>query len=135
MAQRALSNPQVEVNNDAIAIVPNTLMYDAGEGEVNVRAASAGGDNSVSIHTVNAETKISKVMFEVYVTPELDALISEWKRQPSENVIAFSENAGGGTTVTRTFNGMSLMNPVERHPTADGTVSLEFSGDPMVASA
>ena len=134
MSIRALSNPQVEVNNQNIAIVPNSLSYQGGEGDINVRAASGGGDSVQTVHTVDAESKISKVMFDVYMTIELDALISEWKGTPGGVVVAFSELLGDGDTLVRTFNGMSLMNHPERNPTADGVVSLEFMGDPMVAS-
>ena len=134
MASRGLSNPQIEVNNENLAIVPNTLSYQAGEGDTNVRAASGGGESTQTVHTVDAESRISMVKFQVYVTSEIDALISEWKAQPGENVVSFSEASSASTTVTRTFNGMSLMNHPERNPTADGTIELEFAGDPMVAS-
>jgi len=127
-----LSNPQVTVNNQPLDIVPNTLTYDAGEGEINVRAASGGGGRATTVHTVNAETKMSKVTFEVYLTPEVDGLISEWKLAINANAISFSERVAGNS-VTRTFPNCSLINAVERSASADGTVSLEFSGDPMIS--
>lgn len=128
---RALSTPQVNINNVNIAIVPNSLRYDGGEGEVNVRTASAGGNSVESVHTSNAETKIGKVMIDVYLDTELDAFIAVWKGAIGENSISFSERFDNGTAVTRSFDRMSLINNVERNASADGVTSLEFEGDPM----
>lgn len=129
MASIALSVASVTINNVSIAIVPNSLTYDAGEGEINVRSAMSGG-RAVSVHTINAETRISKVTFEMYNTSELDGQISEWKQNIGGNVISFISTVNGSPT-TRDFTGMSLINPVERMISADGTISLEWSGDPM----
>lgn len=128
---RALSVPQVTINNENFRIVPNSLVYDGGEGEINVRAASGGGNNIESIHTVNAETKISKVMFDVYLTAELDANIARWKEQVGTNSVGFSERLGNGELVPRSFDNMSLTPSIERNASADGVTSLEFMGDPM----
>lgn len=132
MASIALSVASVTINNVALAIVPNSLTYDAGEGEVNVRSAMAG-NRAVSVHTINAETRISKVSFELYNTTELDGQISEWKQAVGGNFISFVATVNG-SPVTRSFPGMSLMNAVERTISADGTVSLEWSGDPMTGA-
>lgn len=129
---RAFSVPQVEVNNDLILIVPNTLNYDLGEGETNVRAASGGGNSIRSVHTQNAESKIGKVMFSVYLTADMDDRIREWKDSTGANAIKFSERLGDGTVSARSFENMSLINSVNREATADGTVPLEFSGDPAI---
>jgi hypothetical protein len=128
---RALSTPQVTVNNVTYAIVPNSLKYDGGEGEVNVRAASAGGNSVESVHTSNAETKISKVMFDVYLDQDLDGFIAQWKEAIGQNSISFAERFENGSAVVRSFDRMSLINPVERNASADGVTSLEWSGDPM----
>ena len=128
---RALSVPQVTVNNENIRIVPNSLKYDGGEGEINTRAASGGGNNIQTVHTVNAETKVSKVMFDVYLTADLDGKIAIWKEQVGENAVGFSERLQNGELVPRSFDRMSLTPQIERNASADGVVSLEFMGDPM----
>lgn len=127
----ALSVPQVVINNENIRVVPNSLVYDGGEGETNTRAASGGGNNIESVHTVNAEDKLSKVMFDVYLTADIDGKIAEWKERTGANGITLSERFGDGTTVTRAFSRMSLTNKIDRNASADGVVSLEFMGDPM----
>lgn len=128
---RALSVPQVNINNVNIRIVPNSLRYDGGEGEVNVRAASGGGNEIETVHTSNAETKIGKVIIDVYTTSTIDSQIAEWKADIGLNSISFSERFNDGTAITRSFDRMSLMNAVERQASADGVTSLEFEGDPM----
>lgn len=128
---QSLANPQININNVNIRIVPNSLRYDGGEGEVNVRTASAGGNSVESVHTSNAETKIGKVMFDVFLDTELDSFIALWKDDISANSISFSERFNNGTAITRSFDRMSLVNNVERNASSDGVTSLEFEGDPM----
>jgi len=128
---RALSVPQVNINNENIRIVPNSLEYDGGEGEVNVRAASSGGNSTVTVHTVNAETKMSKVKIDVFLTTDIDRQIAIWKERVGANAITFAERFANGEAVTRGFSRMSLTNNVDRSASADGVVSLEFMGDPM----
>lgn len=126
-----LSVPSVIVNNETIAIVPNSFTYDGGEGEINVRAASGGGNNIESVHSVNAENKIGSCKFDVYLTPDMDSKVRSWKNQVGQNNIQFVQRISGGGNVTRSFSRMSLINPVERNASSDGVVSLEFKGDPM----
>lgn len=126
-----LSVPSVIVNNQTIAIVPNSFSYDGGEGEINVRAASGGGNTIESVHSVNAEGKIGMCKFEVYLTPDVDSLIRTWKNQVGQNNIQFVQRLTGGGNFTRSMSRMSLVNKVERGASSDGVVSLEFSGDPM----
>lgn len=126
-----LSVPSVIVNNETIAIVPNSFTYNGGEGEINVRAASGGGNTIESVHSVNAENKIGMCKFDVYLTPDMDSRIRSWKNRVGQNNIQFVQRISGGGAVTRSFSRMSLINNVERNASSDGVVSLEFSGDPM----
>jgi len=132
MALRSLSVPAVTINNELIKIVPNSLTYDGGEGETNVRAASGGGRSSEAVHSANAETFLGKVMFEMFLTPDLDNKIALWKENVGSNSIQIVQRPlGGGDAVTLSFDGSSLMNPIERAASSDGTVSLEWTGEPM----
>jgi hypothetical protein len=126
-----LSVPSVIVNNETIAIVPNSFTYDGGEGEINVRAASGGGNTIESVHSVNAEGKIGGCKFDLYLTPDLDSKIRTWKGQVGQNNIQFVQRISGGGNVTRSLSRQSLINMVERNASSDGVVSLEFKGDPM----
>lgn len=131
MGNKTLSVPTVIVNNETIAIVPNSFTYDGGEGEINVRAASAGGGNTTSVHSQNAETQIGKCKFDIFLTPGVDQYIAVWKENVGSNSIQVIQRAAGGDSVTLSFDNMSLMNAVERAASADGVTSLEWSGDRM----
>jgi len=133
MGNRTLSVPTVIVNNETYSIVPNSFMYDGGEGEINVRSASAGGGNSTSVHSQNAETQIGKCKFDVYLVPGLDSDIATWKESVGANSIQAIQRAGSGEAVTLSWDNMSLVNAVEREASADGVTSLEFEGDRMSA--
>jgi len=106
-------------------------MYDGGEGEINVRSASAGGGNSTSVHSQNAETQIGKCKFDVFLVPGLDSDIATWKENVGANSIQAIQRAGDGESVTLSWDNCSLVNAVEREASADGVTSLEFEGDRM----
>lgn len=131
MGNKTLSVPTVIVNNETLSIVPNSFVYDGGEGEVTVRAASAGGGNTVSVHSQNAETQISKCMFDVFLTSGLDSYIAVWKENVGANSIQVIQQAAGDDSVTLSFDNMSLTVAVERNASADGVTSLEWQGDRM----
>lgn len=131
MGNRTLSVPTVIINNETYSIVPNSFMYDGGEGEINVRSASAGGGNSTSVHSQNAETQIGKCKFDVFLVPGLDSDIATWKENVGANSVQAIQRAGDGESVTLSWDNCSLVNAVEREASADGVTSLEFEGDRM----
>src|SRR6056297_3204259 len=118
---QAISVPAVIVNNETIPIVPNSLEYDGGEAEINVRTVSGGGGNVQTVHTQDAETAYSEVKFEMTLTTDVDGKISEWKEKINGNVISFVQKVGA-ENVKRSFRGMSLQNKPKRTASADGTV-------------
>ena len=130
MAKQGLSVPVVILNNEALAIVPNSLVYDGGEVEVEVSAMSVGGGKTESVHYENAEGAVSMVKFELAMTSLVDQIIAECKSQTAGNVIQFVHRVGK-KNLKRTFTGMSLVNRPERNVGSDGTVELEFKGDQM----
>lgn len=132
MGRTALSVPSLVINNVTIPIVPNSLKYDGGEGEINVRTASAGGEQVDIITTVNAENKIGMVMFDVFTTTDLDTKIADWKTRIGANTVQFNQNIGGLPNA-RSFDNMSITDGVERDASADGVTSIKFMGGQMVA--
>lgn len=129
---QSLSNPAVRINDDTIAIVPNTFNPTLGGGEVNVRSASSGGNSIESVHTSNAETKISTWTFEIYPTPENIRNVSGWQNAIGQNTVAAIETLGNGTSISLSLTGASLANDPELNLSADGTISLEFKGNQTV---
>lgn len=125
----ALSNPSVQVNDDTIAIVPNSLSYKKGKGDVQVRAQSAGGNSVETVLTENAETKVSMVKFSLFLTDTNRQLIDAWQenRYSGGNTIKFSQR---GSNVPLAFVNMNVTIDPELSVGADGSVEIEFMGDP-----
>lgn len=125
---QALSNPAIRINDATISIVPNTFNPTLGRGEINIRAASAGGNSIESVHSSNAETKISTWMLEIYPTPANIKSIAEWKDMIGQNTVSAIETLADGSSLSLSLTSASLMNDPELNLTADGTIPLEFKG-------
>jgi len=123
---KTLSNPTVEVNDDTIAIIPNSLTYKEGQGDRKVKAESAGGNSISTVVTVDAETKISDCKFKLYNTADNLNKIKEWMAEDEGVTISLSED-----DVTVSFNNMVVTTEPERAVGADGELEIEFMGPPV----
>lgn len=123
--ERTLSNPAVEVNDVSIGIVPNSLTYRTGKGNINVRAQSAGGNSITVIKTDNAETKISMVKFKLFNTETNIAYIRQWQDSVAGNTVNLSDG-----TFVESFREMFLITDPEVSLGADGELDVEFNGRP-----
>ena len=131
MSNQAISVPAIQVNNDTIGLVPNTFKYKTGDGEVTVRSASTGGGNATSIHTQDAETMFSTVMFSVYVTADNISKIRDWKDRVAGNTINAVQRNVGGKDFSLAFKDMSMTNDPDVNAAADGVIEIEMAGDKL----
>ena len=127
MGKKALSTPQVLINNVVYSIVPNSLTYTEGFGEYTMRGSSVGSGKTEVIFSENAEDKKSKVTFEVYPTGENIKSLREWKVLKNDNAIEFVDDG-----FNRSFTNAALTSDYEVTPGADTTISVEFMSDPAV---
>lgn len=130
-----LANPQVTVNNEAVAIVPNSVTYTEGFGEQTMRAASAGGASVEQVFSQNIETNFSMVKFEVYNDPQTIALVRSWKVAGNQNVVTVTGTVVDGisvNTLLRTFSKAAILNDFEVALGADTTIEVEFKSDAAV---
>ena len=127
MTTRTLSNPAVEVNDQVIAIVPNSLSFKRGQGDKTVKAQSAGGNAIETVITENAETKISMVKFKLFNTKENFDLANGWIANINGNTIRLSEGE-----MIESFRGMVVTAEPERMVGADGELEIEFMGTPVL---
>lgn len=125
----ALSNPTIQVNDETIAIVPNSLTYKRGKGDLSVRPQSAGGNSVTNVITENAETKMSMVKFSLYLTDTNRSYIEQWQEAyfTGGNTIRFSDRASSQPLA---FSNMNVITDPEYSVGADGSVEVEFMGDP-----
>lgn len=126
-----LSNAQVLVNNDVVAIIPNTLTFTEGLGEQSIRAASSGGAQSEQVFSDNIEMRYSTVKFEIPPTVENISKAREWKINKNQNLVQIAGRTADGT-VTRTFSQAALLTDYEVPLTSDGNITLEWRANPAI---
>lgn len=126
MSQRTLSNPAVEVNDDIIAIIPNSLKFKFGKGNKTVQAQSSGGDGIEIVISEDAETKKSTVSFKLRNTKKNIQLGKDLLSLFS-NTIALS--APG---FNESFRDMVVTEEPDFEVGADGSFELMFEGAPSL---
>ena len=128
MAEYALTDPSVAVNNNDIAIIPNTCKYTEGEGETSVRATSGGGGATVMVISEDITQKIGKISFELANTIENIKLAREWKKNPGVNFVEVSATLKG-EAFQRIFNQASVTNDYEVMLQHEGNIPLEWESE------
>jgi len=126
MSTRTLSNPTIEVNDETIAIIPNSFSYKEGQGDKDVKAQSAGGNAIDIVVTENAETKLSMAKFKLYNTADNLTKIKTWMANLS-NTVRASEGA-----IVVPMRDMVVTTEPERSIGADGELEIEFKGAPVL---
>lgn len=124
-----LNNVAVLVNNDIVAYEANTLSYDDGFGEYNVRNAVVGGGQTEQIFSEDLATKFSMVKFSLPSTEDSAALVREWKNNLNNNVVEL-QSSTGGAQFTRIFTQASIQGNPEVNLSTDGMVEIEFRSNP-----
>lgn len=126
-----LTDATVLVNNEAIAIIPNTLKYTEGFGEQTVRAMSVGGGSVEPIYSNNVEDNLSDCMFEIPTTSEGIAQAKDWKTRTNTNVVQIAGSTPQGQ-VTRTVTQAALTNNYEVGIGSETSIPLEFKGNAAI---
>ena len=128
---KPLSNIAVTVNNDPIAIVPNSVSYTEGFGEQTMRAASIGGASVEQVFSQDLESTFSMVKFEVYPDIETVKLLRSWKSNGNGNTVVLTGSVDG-SSFRRTFKKSAILNDYEVSLGSDTTVEIEFKSDAAV---
>ncbi len=123
-----LNNVAILVNNDIIAYEANSLSYDDGFGEYNVRNAVVGGGQTEQVFSEDLATKFSMCKFSLPSTEDSTKLIREWKNNLNNNVVELVGTRG--STFTRIFTQASILGSPEINLSTDGTVEVEFRSNP-----
>ena len=123
------SSLAVEINNQTIAYVPNTLEYDDGKGEEVIVNESLGNGNVQCNYAENDETKIGKVKFQLLSKPENVELKNAWKALKGANSITLSDSTSGFSI---SFAGMTMINNPSIPVSNDAKFEVEFQGNPAI---
>lgn len=125
MSDVAVVNPTVVINNIAIPVRPNSVKFREGKGEQSMRVQSAGGSNTETVFSNNVETNMSALMFEMINTAANIELARGWKTNGNTNAATVT-----GVGLSRSFNGMAILNDYEVDLSSDGVIPIEMTGDP-----
>lgn len=126
-----LSAVAVEVNDEPVAIEPGTLSFDEGFGEALVRAASTGGEGTELIFGRDVSNAMSMIKFEIPTTIPNTELSRAWQAGLGANTVQISANFGG-QSFSRTMTQASVVNNPEANVGPEGTIEIEFKGNPVV---
>lgn len=122
------------INNESIpnGYVPNTLKYKLGLGEKTVTPVQ-NGNTITTIVSVDASTKKGMISVEVKPTGASSNAedITKFIKRLSEQLGTLTILAvSAEDNSRRLFTNYSLINDPEINDTVDGTITLEFEGDP-----
>lgn len=123
----ALVNPNLVVNNEPVAYKPNSMSYNDGFAEVNVRTKTTGGGNVQTIATQDVETKRGMIKFTILSEAESVERIKEWMENLQNNVIEISQDG-----FTRTFTSAIVINRPDVATGMDGEIEVEFESEPAI---
>ena len=123
----AISNPQVTVNDENIAIVPNSFTYTEGFGEQQVFTESAGGGSIATVYANDVSTNYSMIKFSMHNYQANIDLIRSWKARLDANVIMVT-----AVDFSRVFAFCALTSNYEVKLGSDTTIELEFKSQPAV---
>ncbi len=126
-----LANALVTINNDPVAVIPNTVMFTEGLGEQTIRAASVGGAQVEQIYAENIESNFSTLKFEMPSTVENIARAREWKTNSNQNLAQISGATPEGN-LTRSFTQAAILNDYEVELGSETNISIEFKSNPAV---
>jgi hypothetical protein len=124
----------VEVNDELVSIENNSLKIVEGQGSVNTRTASRGGDIIV-VPAEDLSTKIGKVMFDVPMSVSSANFFRDVKARPiGTNTVVVSGIDPAGNRLARTLVSASMVNDPEKLLQTEGKFSVEFEGAPLVVA-
>jgi hypothetical protein len=125
----ALSGETLIINNETIAYMPNSLVYDFGNPEVTVEPQIIGGGAVTNTYSRDFSTAKSKVTFDLKSTVENKDKVRVWINNFSNNLIKIVAPDGNSSEIVENS---VVINKPEINSSADGVISIEFEAAPAV---
>lgn len=120
-----LATPSITVNNNTLAIVPDSFKYKSGAGERTVDITSAGGDSTDVVITQDVKTQKSYCSFDLRSTV---ANIKEFELMQTgigTNAVLAADNRVG---FAKAFDQMTVTTDPEIVAAQDGSFTVEMEG-------
>jgi hypothetical protein len=127
MAEIALFDPQIIINNRQMVFKPNSVTITLGKGESKVEALSAGGGFIETAYSEDVSTKISKIKGMLETTGESIGLVRGWKESLNMMSITIHDREFNGS-----FRNMAMVNDPEIQMKSEPSIEVEFQGDPII---
>jgi hypothetical protein len=127
-----LSDAAITVNNESIAVVPGSVVFDEGLPEYDVKAASTGGGGTEAVFSQDITTGFGSVRFKLHTTPDNIEAARVWKANKATNVVGIAGKAGDGTRLTRTCSHAAILGKYSVSLEPDGEIEIDFAGDTLV---
>lgn len=132
MAAIILNDPQVQLNDELLAVVANSVSYTTGNGARSIKAAGTGGGKGETTISEDVESKISTAKFAVFTTVDNIDTIEQAIKRLNSNVLVISGTDTFGKSIRKTFTNAIIMNDPEFVLQQDGQIDVELSADPVV---
>ena len=123
-----LVDGQIILNNEPLAVIPNSVTRRLGRAETTVKTQSLGAGNVDTVHSSNQETAKSYFKCSVAVTKANIERVDSAKMNLGANVIRYI--AEGRTEI---YEQMSITNDPEYPDSNDGVIEVEFEGKPVIS--
>lgn len=124
-----ISDAVLEINDDAVGYVPNSLVWSEGLGEQRVLAVSEGGGQVSQVFANNLESNFGRVRFSLRTTVENIALARSWKAAGNTNTIVIAGQDSSGKDFIRAFTQAALINDYDVSIAMEGTIDVEFQAN------
>lgn len=131
--QIILVDASVEVDDEALPVVGNTIAYTEGLGESSVTAATQGG-KPIVVASQDVTTKISMIKFEVPSSVQMMNATRDIGARGFGRVVRLSGTDPAGNRLGRTFKSALLITDPEKSVQNEGTIPLEFKAAPAIPS-
>ncbi len=126
-----VTDATILVNNQAVAVIPNTVVFDEGLGEQSMRAASLGGGRVTMVYSHDVASNVGMVKFSIPATVNNINLAKAWKVNRDQNVVQVLGSTPEGT-VTRTFTQAALLSKYEVPLGTDKDIEIVFNSAPPI---
>jgi hypothetical protein len=117
----------LEINNDPVLVVANSVKTKKGRGTVKVENMTRGNGSSEIVTSVDTSTKIGMVKFDIPATIEGFKQLDAWHLNKGKNVCRVTFVADG-KQIVEYYPTMSVTNDPDKETGVDGKVSVEMSG-------
>jgi len=132
-AEIILVSASVEIDDETVTVKGNTLKLKEGQGESTVEAGTNGGE-VVPIISEDVTTRVGMVSFDMPASIKSMTLARDIKARGAGRVVRVSGIDSAGNRMSRTLTQGIMTNDPEKAIQNEGTLTLEFSGAPLIAS-